>query len=59
MSNVRKITGEELQKMTPAERNEVFLKMVKIEGTGVVKRADGTIKYDNVTLKGTYGEKES
>jgi hypothetical protein len=32
---------------------------VKIEGKAVVRRADGTIKYDDESLKGTYGEPES
>ncbi len=59
MTEERKITSEELLKMTPEQQNEVFIKMTKIEGTGVVRRADGTIKYDNVKLKGTYGEEET
>lgn len=53
---VRKITKQEFEAMAPAEQNNVLMKMVKIEGKGVVRRADGTIRYDDITLKGTYGE---
>jgi hypothetical protein len=28
----------------------------KIEGTAVIKRADGSVKYEDDSLEGTYGE---
>jgi len=59
MTETKTYTREDLEAMTPEEVNNVLMKMCKIEGTGVVKRADGTIKYDNLEFKGTYGEEES
>ena len=53
-----KITSEQLNAMSPADRNNALLKAVKVEGFGVVRRADGSIKYDDVALKGTYKEGE-
>jgi len=49
-------TKEELEALTPEQFNDVLMKAVKIEGSAVVRRADGSIKYDDPTLKGTYGE---
>lgn len=40
-------TMEDLQKMTVKEVNEVFTKKPKIRGTAIVRRADGSAKYDN------------
>ncbi len=51
-----KITQQEFEAMDPAQQNNVLIAMTKIEGKAVVRREDGTIKYDDVTLKGTYGE---
>ena len=53
---VREITKQEFETMTPAQQNDTLIKMVKIEGKAVVRRADGSIKYDDISLKGTYGE---
>ena len=49
---------EQLEAMTPADRNNAFMKAVKVEGKVVVRRADGSVKYDDESLKGTYGEGE-
>jgi len=38
---------DDLKKMTVAELNDVLMKKPKIRGTVVVRRADGTPKYDN------------
>lgn len=52
-------TREQLDALTPEER-EIIMKMIraggKVSGTAVVKRADGTVKYDDEILKGSYGE---
>lgn len=48
-------TMEELKSMDPAEVN-VLLSKGKIEGKAVVKRADGSIKYDNPNAVGQYEE---
>jgi len=53
---VTKITKQEFDAMAPAQQNNVLLAMTKIEGTAVVRGADGRIRYDDETLKGTYGE---
>lgn len=52
----RTITQDEFNAMTPDEQNNVLLKMVKLEGTGVVRDAAGNIKYDNPADAGKYGE---
>lgn len=51
-------TKEQFEALPPAEQNDVLIKMVKIEGKAIVRRADGSIKYDDETLRGTYGERE-
>jgi len=51
-------TKEQFEALSPAAQNNVLLKMVKIEGKAIVRRADGSIKYDDVSLEGTYGERE-
>lgn len=50
------LTKDELDRMNPAELNALLLKAQKIEATAVVRRADGSIKYDQPELAGTYGE---
>lgn len=52
----REINEEEFRAMTPEAQNNVLLTMTKIRGTVVVRRADGTIKYDDDAIPGTYGE---
>lgn len=51
-------TKEQLDAMPPAAANNLMMLATKIEGKGVVKRADGSIKYDDESLKGTYAEGE-
>jgi len=53
---VTTITKQEFEAMTPVQQNNVLMKMVKIEGKAVVRKSDGSIRYDDETLKGTYGE---
>ena len=49
-------TKEEFEAMSAKTRNNVLMKKPIIKGKGVVRRADGTIKYDDEKLKGTYDE---
>jgi hypothetical protein len=49
-------TQEELDAMPPEQVNNIMLHAFKIEGKAVVRDKDGNIKYDDETLKGTYGE---
>lgn len=49
-------TKEDLEAMPPAQARSLIMKAVKIEGTFVVRDKDGNIKYDDPSLKGTYGE---
>lgn len=49
---------EEFMAMDAKTRNNVLMRKPKIKGKGVVRRADGSIKYDDVSLKGTYDEGE-
>lgn len=47
IGDTRKITSEELEQMPPEEQRSIWQKAIKIEGTAVVRRADGSIKYDD------------
>lgn len=49
-------TKEDLEAMTPEAANNLMMLATEIEGTGVVRKADGTIKYDSDARPGTYGE---
>ena len=49
---------EEFEALTPEAQNNVMMLATKIEGKGIVRRADGSIKYDDESLAGTYGEQE-
>ncbi len=49
-------TKEDLDAMPEEQRNNLMMLATKIEGVGVVKRADGSIKYDDPELEGSYGE---
>ncbi len=49
-------TKEEFEAMSTKSRNNVLMGKVKIKGKGVVRRADGSIKYDDESKIGTYGE---
>lgn len=52
----REITLAELQTMSEEERNEAFMKAIKIEGTALVRDKDGNPKYDHPERAGQYGE---
>lgn len=52
-------TKEQLDQMPPAEAINVFLKATKMEGMGVVRRADGTVKYDKPEREGKFGENDA
>ena len=56
MTEARTYTKEQFEALTPPERHTILLKNVIIKGKGVIRRADGSIKYDDVALKGTYDE---
>lgn len=56
MSEERTYTKEQLDAMPAVDRNNLMMLATKIRGRGVVRRADGTIKYDDEALKGTYDE---
>ena len=47
---------DDLDAMPKEQVNNVMMLKPKIEGTGVVRRADGSIKYEDPSLAGTYGE---
>jgi len=54
----RTITLEELVAMPEAEQQAILKHpMAKMKGTAVVRRADGTIKYDEGAEPGKYHEK--
>lgn len=50
------LTREQLKKMSKDELTKLLLSAEKIEATAVVRRADGSIKYDDPSLAGKYGE---
>ena len=50
------ITKSELDRMSPDDLCALLLRASKIQATCVVQRADGSIKYDDPALAGTYGE---
>jgi len=56
MNDELKYTADDLRKMTVGEAKVVLAKACRIEGTAVVRRADGSVRYDDVTLAGTYHE---
>jgi len=49
-------TKADLEAMSPEAANTLMMLATKIEGTGVVRRADGSVKYDPDAVPGTYGE---
>jgi len=49
---------EEFEALTPEAQNNIMMLGPKIEGKGIVRRADGSIKYDDESLAGTFGEQE-
>jgi len=50
------LTKTELDAMTPQALQTLLLKATKIHVTAVVRRRDGSIRYDDPTLAGSYGE---
>jgi len=50
------LTREEIEAMPREEFNNLIMAAQKVEATAVVRRADGTVKYDDPNLAGTYGE---
>ena len=49
-------TKEEFEALPPEAQNNIMMLGPKIRGRGVVRRADGTIKYDDESLAGSYDE---
>ena len=58
MQETHTYTKEELQAMPPDEANNLMMLATKIEGKAVVRCADGSIRYDDASLAGTYHETE-
>ena len=58
MSEEITYTLEEFAALPEEKRNNALMGKVKVKGKAVVRRADGSIKYDDESLKGTYGETE-
>jgi hypothetical protein len=55
----RTFTREELLEMSPedlADLVEAAGKKAKFHGTAVVRKADGSIRYDNKAVPGRFGE---
>jgi hypothetical protein len=50
------LTKGELEQMSEEQLTNLLLKAVKVEATCIVRRADGSIKYDRPELAGQYGE---
>ncbi len=49
-------TQDEFKALPPTKRHEVLAGKPVLKGTVVIRRADGSIKYDDDSLKGTYNE---
>ena len=47
---------DDLRKMSIDQVHLLMSKACKIEGTAVVRKSDGSIKYDDSSLKGSYNE---
>jgi hypothetical protein len=58
MTEMKKVTltKAEIEKMEPQEFADLIMRAHKVEAKAVVRRADGSIKYDNPELAGQYGE---
>lgn len=50
------LTKRELDAMSDTELTNLLLKASQVTATCVVRRADGSIKYDRPELAGSYGE---
>jgi len=49
-------TREQIEAMDPDKLQSLLSRAVKMEGVGVVRKADGTIRYDKDAKPGDYGE---
>lgn len=54
----RTYTKEELEAMPAEAATNLMMLATKIEGKAIVRRKDGSIKYDDKSLIGTYDEPE-
>lgn len=50
------LTPQQIDQMSKDEFTNLLLKATKIEATFVVRRRDGSIKYDDPALAGTFHE---
>lgn len=50
------LTREKIEAMPKEQLSALLMAAHKVEATAVVRRADGSIKYDRPELAGTYGE---
>lgn len=50
------LTPQQLDAMSREDLSALLLAATKVEATFVVRRADGSIKYDDPALAGTYHE---
>lgn len=50
------LTKSDLDAMSAEDVNNLLLRAQRVEATCVVRRQDGSIKYDRPELAGTYGE---
>lgn len=50
------LTKDQLDRMSGDELTNLLLRAEKIEATAVVRRKDGSIRYDRPELSGQYGE---
>lgn len=50
------LTREQIEAMPREQLSALLLAAHKVEAKAVVRRADGSIKYDRPELAGTYGE---
>ena len=52
------LTKQQLDAMDATALNALLVKATKMQATAVVRRADGSIKYDDPALAGTYHEEQ-
>ena len=50
------LTREQIEAMPREDFTALIMAAQQVEATAVVRRADGSIKYDQPELAGTYGE---
>lgn len=50
------LNKQQLDRMSPDELCNLLLKAHEVKATAVVRRKDGSVKYDNPEFAGTYGE---